>query len=115
MKIFSLETKKHLVGWAIVLGFIINIIILKTVLFKESCSVTPEDSLVPWAGLRICKYSTGIPFRVVFNYFELRNDGPVHNLNYFLNIVFWIFVVLIVLSVVRHFRKKSNQNIISKR
>lgn len=95
MKIFTLETKKHLAGWSVILGAVllayISLSITKTV---------PCDSGIFGFISGNCK-SFGWPFSITL--FE-----PPTKL--FLNFVFWVLVSFLMLGVLRR-KKYGNKKI----
>lgn len=101
MKIFSLESKKHLVVWSVVLGFAVNIVLNKITFKTNQCIPNPLGVMDG------CVYNTiyGFPFP----YWEGGFVNPPFDNLYKFNFIFWILIVFIILSLVRHFRKKNNQ------
>jgi hypothetical protein len=102
MKIFSLESKTNLVIWGAVLSFVVN-----TVLFIMSSSTYAACS--NWAQCSTTKiqaYRYGWPLKMDTNAF-----APVFGktLTYFINLFFWVVIVLLILGIIRHFKKKNNQ------
>lgn len=116
MKIFSLQSKTGLVVWSAVLGLIIGI--LDNFFISYSlCNPVASSSLGELTangyncmeGLRAYGYPfvSHITSTVVgFVDFGLTQS---HHLNDFLNILFWILVVFIILFISRYFKKKNNQ------
>jgi K+-sensing histidine kinase KdpD len=98
MKIFSLETKKHVVGWGIIISITINIISNFTFYDIRPCI---QKTLFSFLSNN-CKFY-GWPWH--YSIYE------IHYLLY--NLFFWILVSLVVLSLVRNFRKKNNPNILN--
>ncbi|MBI4053759.1 MAG: hypothetical protein HY397_00340 [Candidatus Doudnabacteria bacterium] len=101
MKIFSLKTKKHVVGWSVVMGSITGFSINRYVGFETAfyCSF-------PGHELAICRF-TGWPFKIAFSAQVFDEKA------YLLNFLFWsslsFLTVLLVLSLVR-WGKYRNQN-----
>ncbi len=84
MKIFSLETKKHLVIWSLLLGVFINYAItFKALQNRYNCASIINDQID-------CLESLSWPFN-----------------NQNLDLLFWILVAFIVLSLLRHLRKQK--------
>lgn len=102
MKIFSLETKTNLVGWSVILGFLFNAIILMLPIWGKSPGGLSEyiEIIGGWpVYLRI-------PFDFINgSYFQ----ATLTNVGYLCDLFFWILVAFIILSLVRHFRKKNVQ------
>lgn len=99
MKIFSLESKKHLVLWSLAAAFLITKLISdKTFRY------------IPWVGhcdISGC-FSTGgtqfgFPLVVKVADFSFVKVMIFQLANY----LFWFLVVFIVLSLIRYFRKKN--------
>lgn len=91
MKIFSLQTKKHLVGWSVVWGLFINFVAKLVTYRKDTCN--------PWVMDTCTKIeSYGYPWR----YYETGGKYEVELSNF--NIYFWLFVSLIILSLIRYFK-----------
>ncbi len=102
MKIFSLETKKYVLGWSVVLGALTNwaIMILTTRssngLSLDSHSVACSDCYQAHMG-----WPFALKYAALIRYdYENRLAGAG-------NFIFWIFIVFIILSLVRHFRNKK--------
>jgi hypothetical protein len=102
MKIFSLETKKHLLGWSLICGVALNLLLNRiTFVIVSPPTCQTIDSISCNSG------SYGFPLNVHFGNFQedvlavtLKQEVfPI--LNYFI----WILVVFIILSLIRHFRK----------
>ncbi len=102
MKIFSLETKKHLVGWSLGLGVILLIISYGWGRNEFSCG----------------SYEAGVMDRCVsyFKYgwpikFYSPSDGfsaPVFLFTSFLiNYIIWILASLLILFIIRHFKYRK--------
>jgi len=89
MKIFSLETKKHLVGWGLGLGLVIDLVLSKLTLIAK----WDYDAYIAYFGFPL-------------NGAISQNHLPLDKIFLF-NLFFWILISLIVLSLVRHFRKKN--------
>ena len=135
MKIFSLETKKHLVGWSVVLGLVLFITVSFLVFIKPTKSTCADTCTLDigwpvifgnigtqqWDKIHSqpsFSFKNGI---LVFN--KIRNSKvPILNIEvqfltrqeYFLFsfVQIWILysiLVFIILSLVRHFRKKKLQ------
>jgi hypothetical protein len=118
MKIFSLETKKHLVGWSIVLGFVVYFIVDTYAIFP-SCgkSVTaPELTYTQYLCMKGEKkfLQKGFPLK----YFEGINNEVERNLRYRItsadkivwiklaNYLFSTLAAFIILSPIRHLKTK---------
>ena len=97
MRILSLETKKHLMGWGVVLGFIVNVFVAKYSFISAKCDLG--------ALLGICPpfESYGWPIKI-HPYNEVSSPN-IHYV-YIANLIIWILMVLFILSFARHFRKK---------
>ena len=89
MKISSLETKKHLFGWSVVLGIAVYFSLQLIFSFRsfENCISTLDD--------------VACSQQLYNSYFWFGNE--------YINAGFWVLVVLIILSLVRNFKKKNNQ------
>lgn len=104
MKIFSLESKWHLVGWSLVLGFIINNLInLKLLKFISTMPMAVFPAYE--------KYTTGYPFHITV---YARNNNPeilaassLFNAYGFANLMFWVFIAFIIFLFARHFKYKK--------
>jgi len=95
MKIFSLQTKKHLVGWSMGLGIVVNILI----------SLATLKSYQP-----ICSISFLGPCTKIYTFgFPLNNEHRSGELLIpLLDAIFWIIVSLIILSLIRFFKSKPS-------
>src|SRR3989344_4125851 len=93
MKIFSLETKKHLVGWSVI--FSIMLFLYSSFLFTKT--VPCNDNFFSFIAGN-CK-SFGWPYS--FTFF----DPPTKLL---VDFIFWIIVSLIILSIIRHFKGRRD-------
>ncbi len=99
MKIFSLESKGSLLGWSIVLGFVVN-----TAIFEFTKRVYIACTF--WPCQRSFEaYRYGWPIVA-----DTGDLGPAIDVKpiYLLNLFFWFFSVLIILSLIRYFRNKNN-------
>ncbi len=124
MKIFSLETKKHLLGWSVVLGFVINICITFLLhgpgpgkIFWEC-----ENERQQWEATGVmvdyiqpCSYNQiGWPLKIPYlepNWGGLVYSDTIVLGGLFINTIIWIILLMFILSLGRHFRKKNYQNI----
>lgn len=110
MKIFSLETKKHLAGWSVGLGMLLNIL---TFIFytAKKCIDCSKNTCLMMPGAN-CDYIFGWPLSKAYSIFNLVNGNPPATVYmkygiFWLNLLFWALVVFIVLSLIRHFRNKN--------
>lgn len=92
MKIFSLESKAGLVVWSVILG-----IVIERIIFPLSEIPYPADGPAFYV-------TRGFPF---IYYMSLAEFNPYDYSKLVLNLLVWIVVVLIILSLVRYFRKKK--------
>ena len=104
MKIFSLETKKHLIVWSMILGFSINTLVyfITDDFYYEACArLNPKYGCIGPAV--VGPSDLGWPFEISRGLFDL---------GFWINFVFWFFVALIILSLVRwlKYRKKLHNN-----
>jgi hypothetical protein len=103
MKILSLETKKHLVGWSVVLGLIIHRFV--SVYFQSNIcqNFLPSGNLAPNVIVEAPSYCVKIGWPISA-YDGL--GGFTWGL-YILNVVVLVLGVLIILCLIRHFRKQN--------
>lgn len=94
MKIFSLETKTHVLGWGIAAGFVVNRLV-------SIISRTKEDCPSYMAGDCPTVYYQGWPVQATLDSMKVYGD---EGLLLFANLLFWILVSLITLSLIRHFK-----------
>jgi len=105
MKIFSLKTKKHLLGWGVILGILVNLIItFCTNLDEFSNPGFPLHIFKKLCEINLCE---GFNFGIK-DYFLLFFKQYVWQ-SMISNQVFWILLVLIILSLVRYFKYKNVQ------
>ncbi len=106
MSIFSLQTKKHLVGWSVVLGLCLGLF-FHTNTERPLCRPLRDISKTePLRELSACDFAktNGWPFN--HPTLKFQHNEPMYEFYVFMgNILFWIFVSLIILSLIRHFRK----------
>lgn len=96
MKIFSLETKKHLVGWSVSFALILFV---GSNYFMQSIFGCHEP-----VNLRYAPFCPGRPIAIDLS----RNSFGVNQLLVLItDFIFWFLVVLIILSLIRHFRYKK--------
>lgn len=110
MRIFNLQTKKHLIGWSAVLGLIINFLLFKLgpwlykpcVGFCLAMPIYPPDFGFPFKF-----YSSSWPrWFGLLSYDYIRTDSFL-KINFVLDGVFWILVSLILLCLIRYFRRSK--------
>lgn len=121
MKIFSLETKKHLVGWSVVLGMLLSLSVFAySPLTHESVEIRGSkaygsfgfplqvkrqivyDNMLNCPPGAICESPRLWP-----DYGEPRGYTFYYQLNFWLNLLFWFLVSLIILSLIRHFKNRK--------
>src|SRR3989344_411053 len=111
MKIFSLETKKHLVGWSLVVGIITSVFVNKVSFIPElnNCVSLGTFGIASTAPV-FCfsgQGSYGFPIRLSEGYTRVGLPTLYERMQPFINNLFWIISVFIVLSLIRHFRNKN--------
>jgi hypothetical protein len=113
MKIFNLETKKHLVGWSVVLGVIVNsglFFVKKTECI--SCPFFPGQICLMGGGFSdFCTTISGWPFSTswtsdAFNRFTFVDY--MFKSYILINLAFWIMIFLVSLSIIRRFKYKTS-------
>ena len=104
MTIFSLQTKKHLVGWSLVFGFFINLILsYLTPDYKNLSYCTSDGICTTIYGKQLTNF--GFPFNV-----DIQNAYGLLDffvLEFWLNFIFWIIVSFVILSLIRHFKTRK--------
>lgn len=111
MKIFSLETKWHIVIWALILGLFINLVMF--VLSQQKITTHCPDNANCWPVEQ--KMEFGWPFEIHHNnlydyYFEPSVINMVVNeYRTTLNIFSSFIIFLIILSTVKFFKKKNSE------
>ncbi len=95
MSIFSLQTKKHLVGWSAVLGIIIS-------LFFTFYPRVLQDPLDHWS--RVVKFGWPIWYTVIYTDYGAVNFPKFYYVLISTNLLFWIVVCLIILFLIRYFK-----------
>lgn len=91
MKVFSLQTKKHLVGWSVLLGVIVDYIIIKLTYGGYAC--------IQVVGAQCPSGYAGWPFK-----FDIWKQTDYLNLP---DLFFWIIISFIILFATRHFNKNN--------
>lgn len=90
MKIFSLQSKSYVILWSVVIGYVLNFIAYKYTRASLSCLFAPTD----------CPdLKGGWPFLYEF-----------YKNNYYLvycNLIFWVLVSYISLSLIKYFKNKN--------
>jgi hypothetical protein len=108
MSIFSLQTKKHLVGWSIILSFFANIIasILAVRFLKDNI-----DSVFTRCDIVKTNFVVVVikPLKLIFICANSNSDLVLLILR---NIFYWTLPILIILSLIRYF--KNNQEVKNK-
>ena len=92
MKIFSLESKSSVASLSVLAGFFIE----RLLFYFAANKYTANQSDFYWIRGYPIAYFNGI-----------TGSGSWNYRGYFLNLLFWVLAVFIVLSLVRHFRNKS--------
>ena len=104
MIIFSLQTKKHLLGWSMGLGLMTNFIInYLTAVSKNLSSCSPSGVCTQIYGSRLTNF--GFPF--VADVHDANNWWGFIPLEFWYNLLFWFFGSLIILSLIRYFRYRK--------
>ena len=94
MKIFSLQSKTGLVAWSVGLGFLMNFLAEHLVVYKIPCGVDMDVEFCTVSGW---PFVTGFFGSLI--YYDL--------IKFLYNLVFWVLVVLIILSLIRYFKTKK--------
>jgi hypothetical protein len=95
MKIFSLQSKKSLVAWSVVIGFLLN-------WFSYTFIKSPSDKLntnLLCGSDSLCINGPKIGFPIHTDIIESQTFG--------INLLFWILAVVIILSLIRYFKNKK--------
>ena len=119
MEIFSLETKKHLVGWSVVLGLALGILVNGLVAYSPCRPTQPGYTGELTFAMDACIQNLqfrGFPFkyssygRAQIYYGNEAKDAilGIYKSEIF-NVLFWALVVFIILNLARYFIKKQNQ------
>ncbi|MDR3643175.1 MAG: hypothetical protein P4L74_06145 [Candidatus Doudnabacteria bacterium] len=103
MKIFSLKSRTGLVAWSIILGFIINVIVSALAYAFGYVERTPAFCLTCISPQTV-SYFYGFPFQVWLDRFS---SPGIWEYYFFFNLLFWIFVILVILSLIRYFKHKK--------
>ncbi len=102
MKIFSLATKKHLVGWALILGFATGLLVHNNTFEGNAC--------IAVVGIGACPVGfAGWPLRYTLVHANKLVTSDVVIQEFYLAVldfIFWILIVFVVLSFIKYFRKK---------
>ncbi len=120
MKLFSLATKKHVVGWSVIGGLVVSQTVYYLTLKEQSnrqCFTYPLSGLY---GPTICEGDVGIPENTYFyggwplGYSNViggftRSIPEFTEINFWLNLLFWGFIVGVILSLVRWGRYRSSK------
>jgi hypothetical protein len=110
VKIFSLETKKHLVGWSVVVGVILALLINKTT-FRKVEMFKDGGSFIYKAGWPV-EYQIFEPHKLLI---EQQADAEAKAIitnkdqrrKGYWNFFIWIVTVFVILSLIRHYRKQN--------
>ncbi len=107
MKFFSLKTKKHVVWWSVIIGFFVSLLVL-VLEFKTFPNCYLKSYILPpgWSVLESipnCYLFFTWPFD--FTSYTLA-DLILKLVVYF---IFWIFILVIILSLVRWGRMQSSK------
>ncbi len=105
--IFSLKTKKHLFGWSLILGLLFSILFFYFFGYEQFTAGSPEAHFVVGGWPLLMRFYF-VTLDGKFSFFDLFK-----NLTFFLDWFFWAVIVLIVLSLVRHFGKKNRNESLS--
>jgi hypothetical protein len=113
MKIFSLQSRTNLWAWSVVLAFIIDLVLYAVsqieITVKQTCS--SGMGCLDYLGGYRRTIDLGWPFKFhgyVLPYDPSTSAGYIILVQYsfILNLLFWILVSLIILSLIRYFRNK---------
>ena len=105
MKFLSLETKKHLIAWSLILSA--GIIFILNLFSYERCVQMPKSG--PFLDIYSnCNSYSGIPLAYkVPDPSSIGLDSDMIG-KLLINLGFWFVVSLIILSLFRHFKRKIN-------
>ncbi len=125
MKIFSLKSKTDLVVWSVILGALIAIAFegyTRTVpaprafYYSNMCSGASLNCDATVIGFPFYHYAdfynTSDPNYYLFGVFYKAFVSFSH-LDFLLNVLFWVVVVLIILSIIRYFKYKNKPSVVS--
>lgn len=106
MSIFSLQTKKHLVGWGVGFGIVLNFVISLFTAKVNYFSVYFGFPIKIYDSITALDFKESIWYALkgYFSFFTYPNM--------IINQVFWFLISLIILSLIRYFKK--NQEVKSK-
>lgn len=117
-KIFSLQTKTHLLAWSVIFGFIITLALyclsFRQVTNTDDCRPTETIYCLSSAYEFERPLDYGWPFK--FHGYSLPYDPStsasyiiITQYSFVFNMLFWILVVYGVLHLAKHFRNKDNK------
>ncbi len=108
MKIFTLETKKHLVGWSILIGGVVGYIIQRLSMNAEFNTISNPYSRSGKGVESILHF--GLPWRQSVNA-SAGYEASTLLINMLANIIFWIIIMLVTLLIIRKLRDRQGQTI----
>lgn len=100
MKIFSIEKKRYVILWSFFFGFLANWLTNTVTKTTEECRVTDAGEFCPTV------YHQGWPISVTLDTMKIYGD---EGLPILINLIFWILVCLIILSIIRYFRYRNSK------
>lgn len=115
MKLFSLESKRHLIIWSVLIGILVSAFafyltyIPATPAEIAACEQERVNSLIEY--IFPCQSAiVGWPFRTILS---AGTDHEMHPVTYFfilrVNTIIFVFATLIILSLIRYGMRRSKQ------
>lgn len=104
MKIFTLETRKHLIGWSILLGVPIGWKIFNLTSSIDSNLIESTTTSSGYIGEVILYF--GFPFRQSVNVL-LGYEASFLIINWVINIIIWIIITFFILWIIKTIRGRK--------
>ncbi len=114
MKIFSLQSKTSVVIWVVILGISANLLSNKFTYQVHTDTCNPKNVTQGFGNIKIVpicfkETSHGFPLKISQGLSQIPERGLLNQFPATINFIFWIAVVFILLSLIRHFISKPKK------
>ena len=119
MKIFSLQSKTGLVVWSLVLGVLVGVFVNNFFVSQPSFCNVPNQAFAPeLQELSTCDsqfrlHGWPVKYPQINKAYDISSNDVQDVYIQLYNYAFWVVVVLIILSLIRYFKKKNTNPSVS--